>query len=132
MTKRITKMSAVVAVSKLVASYSESDNAVRDFENLERAYADSMIAIEERRSVTDKLLFLNSNRKSNCFTDRVIMSKESSKAGQMELLMLRAEGATMAELEAVRGAVQAHFLALRKRGFTVTKDDNKHYHLSVA
>lgn len=123
----------IKSASKLVKDFGTvTDSAAYHFDNMLNAYAQAEINIEERRSATDKLLFLNSNRKSNCFTDRVIMSKESSKAGQMELLMCRREGASMEELEAVRGAVHAHFLALRKRGFSVTKDNNKHYHLSVA
>lgn len=45
------------SASKLVKSASMTDAASHDFENLMSAYDNSMIAIEDRRPATDKLLF---------------------------------------------------------------------------
>jgi hypothetical protein len=80
----------------------------------------------ELASISD---FTKSRRVHMKAENRVFLSSATSGAGQMELLMLRKEGATIEEMRKCRGGVESHLNSLKKKGANIEyRKETKTYH----
>lgn len=60
--------------------------------------------------------------------ERVLIASATSGAGQIDLLLCRPEGCTMAEMQVHRGAVTSHLAALKAAGFNIIQEGNKYFY----